>query len=192
MNKPNLEISRRFPEYTVLMDVLKTIRVSPVVIKSPVRSSRQDYLESRVPLEHPEINEPILFFPKVKDNEARKFHFGVQVDSFCPNPCFRFDSDGPAHKNDIEGVPLAERQITTPHFHKFTANGIEVAYKTPQLLDPVIVETLLDDVNLGLAHFCHEAQIRLPDGKFPEVAKETESTIRDEGYTDPLSGVSFN
>jgi hypothetical protein len=192
MKKPNLEIFRRYPEYKVLLDVRKILRTSPVLIKAPARSSRQDYLENRVPLEHPNITEPILFFPKVKNNEARKFHFGVQMDSFCPSPCFRFDSDGPAHKNNIKDVPLGKRQITTPHFHKFTEDGTEFAYKTPQLLDPEIVETILDDVNLGLAHFCHEAQIRMPDGKFPEVVKEMEQTFKDEGYSDPLAGVSFN
>lgn len=39
-------------------------------------------------------------------------------------------------ENIDPAIPLKEQQVTTPHFHEYNAEGIEIAYKTKGLLTP--------------------------------------------------------
>ena len=45
-------------------------------------------------------------------------------------PCYRFESDGGTHRNPSEeGITLKQRQIPTPHFHRYNEKGENIAYK---------------------------------------------------------------
>ena len=69
-------------------------------------------------------------------DRLKSFKFRLFCDEFMQEPCYRFDSDGPFHRNpDHSGVTLVQRQVATPHFHKFDEKGRVVAYKTERLVD---------------------------------------------------------
>jgi hypothetical protein len=118
---------------------------------------------------HPTItDDKMVLIVDVRVNNHDYFQFKLRYKSFLPAPFFRFDSDGETHRNKIEGVELRDQAITTPHFHKFNENGIEIAYKTDKLLDPRESKAL-EDINLCIVHFFHESNTRLKDDEFPEI-----------------------
>jgi hypothetical protein len=118
---------------------------------------------------HPNVeDDAMVLMVNVKVNNHDFFQFKLRYQPFVPAPFFRFDSDGETHRNKIEGIALEQQSITTPHFHKFNENGVEIAFKTDKLKDPK-ESAALEDINLCIKHFCHEANLRFQEDGFPEI-----------------------
>ncbi|HWJ26025.1 MAG TPA: hypothetical protein VNS32_05750 [Flavisolibacter sp.] len=98
-------------------------------------------------------------------------YYGIKLryEHLCPEPYFRFDSDGPTHRNKCPHIPLEDQSITTPHFNVFDVHGCYLAFKTPQLEDPGNCKAIVDDINFGVIHFCNQSNLRLNEDEFPEV-----------------------
>lgn len=80
--------------------------------------------------------------------------------------------------------------FTTPHFHKFNENGIEIAYKTDKLLDPKESKAL-EDINLCIIHFFHESNTRLKDDDFPEIKIQSDTLGFKMTKEDPNQNIDF-
>lgn len=131
-------------------------------------SNNANIIEETIPVMHRDIIDDMILIVNVKINNHNFFQFKLRYKSFFPKPYFRFDSDGETHWNRIDGIPLEQQCITTPHFHKYNEKGIEIAYKTDKLTDEK-EKKALEDINLCIIHFFHEANIRLNDDDFPEI-----------------------
>lgn len=183
------QIAENYSFYNNLLLERKSIFTEVIEINK--KGNNHNTLESIDEVEHPAVtDDKMVLLVDVKINNHDFFQFKLRYKSFVPAPFFRFDSDGDTHRNKVDGVSLEESQITTPHFHKFNENGIEIAYKTDKLLDPKESKAL-EDINLCIIHFFHESNIRLKDDDFPEIKIMTDSLGFKMTKEDPNQNIDF-
>lgn len=182
------EIKDNYDFYNNLLQQRKSIFSSIIDIKEI--GNNNNTLEKIESIKHIGIEDPMFLIVDVKLNNHNFFQFKLRYKEFIEQPFFRYDSDGDAHRNKIQGIPLQQQRITTPHFHKFDKNGIEIAYKTDQLLDERECKAL-EDINLCIAHFCHEANIRFEEEDFPQVVIGSNTLGLTFEANDPNSNIDF-
>lgn len=123
----------------------------------------------------------------VNVHKTKSFRFRLMCDSFMPQPSYRFESDGGTHRNPpAEGLTLKQRQIPTPHFHRYDRKGKNFAYRT-DVLDANEAE-LVGDYNKALQHFCQEENVGMRSGLAIEPETLPLGTCE---FPDPLEGVDF-
>ena len=184
------EVRDNYILYTSLLKDKKSISQSIIDISRHKLSNPHFLINDSTDVKHPNIKDEIVFISEVKVKNYKYFLFKLKCISFCYTPFFRYDSDGSTHRNYDEAIPLKEQQVTTPHFHYFNNSGISIAYKTKQLINAKSKEAL-EDINLCVAHFCSEANMRLNKDEFPAISilsKTLQLPLYDE---DPNSGVNF-
>lgn len=185
---------KRFPQvkdnydyYKKLLSDRKSIFSEVIEVNS--FGNNANTLSHQENVSYPDCKDMFLIVD-VKVNNHNFFQFKLRYKDFLPAPFFRFDSDGETHRNKIDGLSLEEQSITTPHFHKFNENGIEIAYKTDKLLNPEEAKAL-EDINLCIAHFFHESNIRVNKEGFPEVKIMSNTLGFSLSQEDPNQNVLF-
>ncbi len=181
----NLDVKNNYAFYVWLLEHLKVVISSPIYLSQ--KPDNVKYLLGDVGLTCDKENLQLL----AERNKATVTHYGIKIRALClcPHPIMRFDSDGPTHSNNFESIPLSERQVTTPHFHRFNEDGFEIAYKTA-FLTAENEPNIQNDMNLGLRHFSEIGNVRCADNAFPTV-EDAVPTLFDTLESDPLNGVSF-
>lgn len=183
------QIKENYSYYKNLLSERKSIFTEVIEINKI--GNNHNTLESVVGVTHPNaIGDKMVLLVDVKVNNHDFFQFKLRYKSFIEAPFFRFDSDGETHRNKADGISLKESQITTPHFHKFNKNGIEIAYKTDKLLDPKESRALVD-INLCIIHFFHESNTRLKDDDFPEIKIMSDTLGFKMTKEDPNQNITF-
>jgi hypothetical protein len=183
------QIKENYSFYNNLLSERKSIFTEVIEINKT--GNNKNTLESIEEVTHSVAsNEKMVLLVDVKVNNHDFFQFKLRYKSFVPAPFFRFDSDGETHRNKVDGLRLEDSQITTPHFHKFNENGIEIAYKTDKLLDPKESKAL-EDINLCIIHFFHESNTRLKDDDFPEIKIMTDTLGFKMTKEDPNQNIDF-
>ena len=160
------EIRENYEFYNKLLAERKSVFSEVIDINST--GNNANTLEKIEPVKHPSITDDMVLIFDVKVNNHNFFQFKLRYKSFVDQPFFRFDSDGDTHRNKVDGTPLGVQSVTTPHFHKFNSEGLEIAYKTDKLLNDNESKAL-EDINLCIVHFFHESNIRLNKDEFPEI-----------------------
>ena len=183
------EIRDDFATYTILVKEDKTI-VDKVISISKSQNNA-NYIENDSIVEHTSIDKDIILIITVKISNHKYFQFKLRCQELYPKPFFRYDSDGPTHRNYDDNIPLAEQLITTPHFNWYNKDGINIAYKTEKLLDPKEKEAL-EDIDLCLAHYCHEANLKCVDGNYPEVLLDLDELPLNTPPVDPNANIQFS
>ena len=118
------------------------------------------------------------------DKQRHWFHLHHPVHS---SPCFRYDAAGHVHMNPHSiSRTLAKRTVPSPHFHKFTKDGLEYAYRTA-VIDKE--EAALNDPSFAFHAFCSEGKVSADDGN-PALAFKP--TLFPEDADDPLEGHRFS
>lgn len=184
------EIRDDYATYTVLV---KDTKIAVDKIISITKSNNNaNYIENNTDVKHISLPKEIVLIVTVKINNHKYFQFKLRCEELYKKPFFRFDSDGPTHRNYDDNIRLEEQQVTTPHFNWYDANGLNIAYKTDKLLDEK-ERLALEDIDLCLAHYCHEANIRCIDDTFPEVLLETgELPLDMPPIDDPNANIQFS
>jgi len=170
----------------------KILTVSPVELDEFKENHKGTRTKSTKVL-HKIIPHDLNFIVESNISNHKDYKFKL----FCLNrynhPFFRFDSDGLTHKNNDPNIPLAEQSITTPHFHKYNQEGHETAFKTETLLNPGDTKALLEDINLGVVHFCIVANLVLSNSEYPQIVQtptnELQLIINND---DPMRNISFD
>ena len=121
--------------------------------------------------------------------EEKDFKFILRCVPFCERPFFRYDSTGPSHRNSNLPIPIEEQQVPTPHFHRFVADGKEIAYKTKVLLDEK-QSKVLEDISMCVLHFMQEANIKFEN--FDLISTPGVLPFKMEENIDPLENVQFD
>ena len=147
-------------------------------------------LEKVVDLTHESYNGNTCLVVDVKVNNTNFFQFKLRSKEAFPMPFFRFDSDGDTHRNYIDGLSIDEQQITTPHFHFYNEDGLNVAYKTDALRDEK-QRKALQDISLCLNHFFQESNIVPGADDFVEVKVQPEQFPFDTNNINPHANVIF-
>ncbi|WP_128547132.1 hypothetical protein [Larkinella soli] len=148
------------------------------------------YLVGRAYVSHIDLDTSISLKVCVKANDHNFFRFELRCEELGDLPFFEFHSDGCTHRNMDESIPLAEQRVTTPHFHRYNPVGVNMAYKTEQL-EQENERKALEDINLGIIHFCHEAKLNLRDDEFPEISILPDALPLHVTQKDPNSTVLF-
>lgn len=120
----------------------------------------------------------------LKDKEHHNFHLHHPSHRV---PCFRYDARGHTHVNPMRiSRELTKRVVPCPHFHKFTVDGFEYAYRTP-IIDKE--EAALKDIQNSFHAFCHEGKITCSAEEIPTL--ELSSSLFPKSDLDPLEGHKF-
>jgi hypothetical protein len=130
MNITNKDIRDQFDFFRELISVGKIV-ISKTIHLEPKKSNAK-WLIGQSSVQHETINEEILFAVERSKRDS-KYGIKLRCPSLTDEPFFRFDSDGPAHRNDFPEIPLEEQLVTTPHFNSYKEDGKPIAYKSDEL-----------------------------------------------------------
>ena len=161
-----LEIKTNYNLYTTLLKKRKTAPKEQILIVNP-KISNKNYLENIFVISHSTLPNSIDFIVTVKAINRKYFSFKLKCRELSEKPFFGYDSDGATHRNEKENIPLIEQMVSTPHFNYYDEDGQRMAYKSEKLKDEK--ETLaLEDINLSIVHYCHEANVRYNTEDYPQ------------------------
>ena len=188
MLRINNEILEQFDFFLELLNEKKHVDGNTIYLKPKQNNTNWDFGSSNV--SHVSIEEDILLAIE-KSKRDRKYGIKLFCQALTTVPFFRFDSDGPAHRNEDPDRPINEQKVETPHFHTFDKSGQYYAFKTPQLQDAKECVEIENDMNFGLAHFCHVTNMSTKDNSFPEVKEISLELSFDDMPTVDFNGVRF-
>lgn len=182
------EIRENYSYYNTLLKERKSIFHEVIEISEV--GNNANFLEAAKEVKHVSVTKDIVFIVTVKSNNHKHFQFKLRCKDLSKRPFFRYDSDGGTHRNYDESIPFAEQQVTTPHFNCYNENGLNIAYKTDQLNNEE-ERKALEDINLCIAHYCNEANIRLNEDDFPSISILPGTLQLEVVQDDPNSNVKF-
>lgn len=187
MNNCVNKIKDNYSFYRNLLEERKSIFSEVIEVKSLLNKK---LFEENIPVKHPEVVDDMILIVDVSVNNYKYFRFKLRYKEYVDKPLFRFDSDGVTHWNYVDGIPLTEQQVKTPHFHKFNEDGIEVAYQTIQLKNEE-TKKALQDIEFCIAHFFHECNIRVNNVDFPTIKVNPDQLDFTYEKIDPNENVMF-
>ena len=164
MNRTNKDIKDQFHFFTELVSVDKIVLTKTIQLEP--KKSNAKWLTGQSPIQHQTISDDIIFFVERSKRDS-KYGIKLRCPSLTNEPFFRFDSDGPAHRNDFPEIPLEEQSVTTPHFNSFREDGKPIAYKNETLKNEKEAQIISEDINFGISLFCMESNSKLSNGEFP-------------------------
>ena len=182
------EIKNNYDLYNQLLKERKSIFTEVISISK--NGNNKNYLEESVDLENNSYDGKTILIINVKVNKLNYFHFKLKCNEVFPKPFFRFDSDGGAHRNYIDEIPLEEQSVTTPHFHFYNQDGVNIAYKSDALKDE-IQRKALEDISLCLSHFFQESNIEPAFADTVEVQIQPEQFPFQDSNKNPLANIIF-
>ncbi len=166
MNRTNKDIRDQFEFFKELISVDKIV-LSKIIRLEPKKSNAK-WLTGQSAVQHETINEEITFAVERSKRDS-KYGIKLRCPSLTDEPFFRFDSDGPSHRNDFHEIPLEEQSVTTPHFNTFNEDGKPIAYKNDTLKNEKEAQIISENVNFGVSLFCMESNTNHSKGDFPIV-----------------------
>lgn len=165
-NKTNSEIKNNFDKFKDLFESEKTITDDQIILVE--KENKKDWtIGNSKTVTNLEFDD--LEFIVEKKKLDKKYGIKYRSQKFCKTPYFRFDSDGPAHRNYDEKIPLSDQMVTTPHFNTFNESGIPIAYKNEILKNEDTAAVITNDINFGVSLFCQETNSKSQNKDFPEV-----------------------
>jgi hypothetical protein len=168
VNKPNIEVKDQFIFFNELVFEDKIVLNKEIVLKP--KKSNVFWFEGQSNVQHKTIGEDVVFMVE-QSKRDNKYGIKLRCQNFIKQPYFRFDSDGPAHRNENPQIPLEEQSIKTPHFNSFDENGNYIAYQNETLKNQTEAQIIANDINFGISLFCMETNSKLIDSNFPTVAQ---------------------
>lgn len=169
MNRTNKDIRDQFDYFTELLSANK-IALNKTIQIAPKRSNVK-WLVGKSSILHETINDDIDLIVEQSKRDS-KYGLKLRCPSLSEEPFFRFDSDGPAHRNHFPDIPLEDQSVTTPHFNSYNAAGKLIAYKNETLESEIESQIIAEDINFGISLFCMETNIKLVTGEFPIVVEK--------------------
>lgn len=166
MARINTEIRDQFTFFNELLSELKIVSDSNIRLKA--KANNPYWLIGSSTISHNTINEDIVLIVERSQRE-RKYGIKLRCKTLSSEPFFRFDSDGPAHRNDDPLIPLENQLITTPHFNTYNERGKGFAYKNEVLNREKDSKIIIADINFGISLFCVESNCQLSNDSFPNV-----------------------
>lgn len=170
MNKTNFEIKNNFTLFEKLRDEEKII-VDEEIILNP-KMSNANWEECISEVQHRISSANVKFIVEQWKKDSIRYGVKLKCENLSKSPYFRFDSDGPAHRNTDNNIPLEEQSVTTPHFNSFDINGKSIAYKNEVLKNEDESKTIQQDINFGIALFCRESNSKLQNDNYPTVKRQ--------------------
>ena len=168
MKRTNKEIKEQFDFFNELVYEEKIISDNNIILKP--KKNNIFWFTGQSNVEHSSITDEIVFMIE-QSKRDNKYGIKLRCSNFIKEPYFRFDSDGPAHRNENSEIPLEEQSIKTPHFNSFDVNGNYIAYKNETLKNETEAQIIANDINFGISLFCMETNSKLKNNNFPSVTQ---------------------
>ena len=183
--KVNSELLRIMDDYNLFMSSEKKTEMPIIVSKEKPNHKTSLYKEQLIECD-------ISFGETKMDCEIREknpsnFSFQLVSNKLSNRVIARLDEGNGVHRNNLPHIPLAEQQVTTPHFHKYDDSGFFIAYK-PASLDAY--ENRLN-IKEGLHVFCEEEKIESLNDNTVEILIKEDGVFPFEHDKDPLNGIMF-
>ena len=184
--KRNKELLSLMEDYNLFMSAKKQTQMPVVVREEKPNHKSSLYLEQ-------EMGSDVrfgraMFDCEIRNKNRQNYSFQISSDKIEQKSLARLDEGNGVHRNNIPHIPLAEQEITTPHFHKYDSDGRFVAYKTNALKEYNKNPLKIED---GFRLFCNEEKISSFDGS-PLIIEINENGVLPMDYdSDPLAGVNF-
>jgi len=166
MNRTNREIKEHFELFTNLVTGEKLVLKNTIQLVP--KNSNAKWLSGTANVQHKIRNEEIVLYVERSKRDS-KYSVKLRCTSLSCEPFFRFDSDGPAHRNNFPEIPLEEQYVPTPHFNSYKSDGKSIAYRNESLKMENRANIIAADINFGVSLFCMETNSKLSTGDFPEV-----------------------
>lgn len=188
MQRKNIEIANDYNLYTELTYGDKSIHENQIqLVQKP---NNIDWLQQECSVTHISIIKKIDLTVE-KKKSLYKYGIKLTCKEYTKEPYFRFDSDGPAHRNK-NATSLSEQQITTPHFNCFNESGLAIAYKSDILKSENESKAIVNNIDFGLNHFFKETNINQnSDIEIPTIEVKEPGFFDSDINDDPLDGVNF-
>lgn len=186
MSKSNIDVKDNFDYFNELVYSEKNIEDEKILLL-PKRNNR-DWLINKTNVQHSTIDDEIVL---IIEQKISLYKYGIKLhcSDFTEKPYFRFDSDGPAHRNTSK-YPLSEQLVTTPHFNTFDEEGEEFAYKNDVLKKDEEAKAISENIDFGVSLFFQEANIKTKQkDEYPEIMNDQLFDFDVE--SDPLKGIDF-
>lgn len=184
--KRNTELLKIMEDYNLFMSANKQTQMPIIVRKEKPNHKSSLYIEQ-------ELTSDIdfgktLFDCEIRDKNPQNYSFQISTDKIEKKSLARLDEGNGVHRNNIPYIPLAEQEITTPHFHRYDSEGRFVAYKTDSLKSykekPLEIEE-------GFRIFCDEEKITSIDGSLTRIEIKEDGALPLDYDDDPLAGIKF-
>jgi len=186
----NKEIKSNFKKYEALLKGYKNSSTE-IVVLNQIKQRHPNQRISTTSVDHESIPEKIELIIESKIEDKRDFKFKLRAPELTGEPFFRFDSDGVSHMNGDRSIPLDERKVDTPHFHRFDEEGRNVAYKTESLKNQAEQNALINDINLFAAHFCDESNTSYNKQYIKVVQTPVNEFDFDTDVFNPTKGITY-
>ncbi|MDI9870556.1 hypothetical protein [Flectobacillus roseus] len=157
-NRPIQSISKDFNSYKLLLSELKEFEEEVITLEQPGNNAK--YIKGKSKGIHTILGDEILLEAELKASN----YTSIRLKLFSKErivegvPFFRFESDGPAHFNNIPGSDL--QLVQTPHFHKYESCGQYIAYRPNGLSDDNTAIQVLTDIDSAITVFCQESNLK--------------------------------
>lgn len=188
MKKPkiNYELLKIMEEHNLFMSNKKQTTMPLLVSKEKPNHKTSLYVEQTL-LADSSFGETSIDC-EVRDKNPLNYSFQILSNRINNRVIARLDEGNGVHRNNLPHIPLAEQEVTTPHFHKYDKNGYFVAYKTDAL--SAYDEKPLD-IEEGLRLFCEEEKIESSNSDLVDIQIKEEGALPIPQDTDPLNGIMF-
>lgn len=185
--KINSEIIKNYDLFKKVRNSLKLINSERIILRGD-----SNHKVGEIGMEsvfHQDVAEMHLTI-KADKLIVSRYQFQLRSPDICQKPFFRLDVSGVTHRNKRPDTPLIKQPIETPHFQCYDEFGINMAYQTEDLKNPITVEKIRKNINYGMLLFCEESITFASERKPPYIIRNENTLFIDEDI-DPLYNV-FN
>lgn len=184
--KKNKQLLQLMDEYVTFINSEKTCSM-PIVVSKP-KQNHPTSLYKEVPIDSNNSFGCTILDCEIRDKNVTNYSFQLLSDRVDSKVLARIDHGNGTHRNCLPSIPLAEQQVTSPHFHKYNGNGYFYAYKTPELDR---FETSSMPIGVGISAFCKEMKIGSSSPSPICIEVREEATLPLDFDNDPLDGILF-
>jgi hypothetical protein len=183
-------IAREYNWFQQLIRARKELPAGPIVLRP--RFGQPSWLSTALTLHCLDVEDQLTLEIEQNRYDPARYTLAVFSATVGPRPVISFHSGCPAYRNRQAHLPLEKQRVTSPYFYSFDQQGLGYAFKTVVVDDPKKGEALRD-LNLGLANFCVDCNIRAAqNAAFPRVDWLSPELPFAKQDFDPLAGVKFD
>lgn len=169
MIKVNKDILAKYDLFVELHENEKILSSHTIILDPKKNNSR--WLMGSSEVSHKTVKEKLVFVVEQSTRDS-KYGFKLRCGALTKEPFFRFDSDGPAHRNSFAEIPLDQQLVSTPHFNTYDSQGVLIAYKGKILEQEKEANAVAEDINFGVSLFCQESNTMLENGSYPNILEK--------------------
>ena len=181
-------IKDNYASYEAYLASRKVI-ASPFLV-SEVKNNHPTSIYAKTPMTSTHLFGEVYLSCEVNNTNISDFSIRILSTIIPSRVLYRYDSDGPDHKNKVDYIPLPQQSVPTPHYHRFDSQGNLLAYQSEAMKDNSQASNW-KDIEKAFDYFCQTGNIfsNIPDDK-PKIVVSTGNLPLDFG-DDPINGLNF-